>query len=99
MIGLHITDGDHKLVIDSDPIASSDNFYVFSRGNKVVGRIKATFDFSELPIEYHQLGIQMVLGDTRRVCLALDPLTEEETRELENFRKSWWDKLLDFKLG
>ena len=63
-----------ELIVYMEPLVSNEHHYTFTRGGKVIGTIKGTFDFSNLPDKWHELGLQLIIGDTRRVCLALDPV-------------------------
>jgi len=83
------TNGD-EFVYVGEPVAVNDNHYTFTRGNKVVGKIKGSFDFSELPNELHSLALQLIMGDSRRVCLALDRVPKSSIP----VEKSWFEKLL-----
>jgi len=66
------------LVVNCEPLVSNEHHYTFTRGGKVVGTIKGTFDFTNLPKKYHELGLHLIIGDTRRVCLALDPVPRKD---------------------
>ena len=79
MSEINFTKDSDRLVVNGEPIVSSEHHYTFTRGGKIVGTIKGTFDFSELPNEYHQLGLQLIIGDTRQVCLALDPVPRKKS--------------------
>ena len=48
------------LIIQSEPIVIHDEAVVFMRDGKVVGKVKAKYDFSELPGEFHQIALQMI---------------------------------------
>lgn len=62
-------------IVQAEPLVTSEKFYTFVvHKNKVLGHIKATFDFSNLPNELHQLALQMIQNDQRRVWLPSDSI-------------------------
>ena len=82
----------NELIVHCEPLVSNEHHYTFTCGGRVVGSIKGTFDFSNLPDKYHQLGLQLIIGDTRRVCLALDPVPRKDLPKKKG--KFSWSKFL-----
>jgi hypothetical protein len=78
-------DSNELMVINCEPLVSNEHHYTFTRGGKIVGTIKGTFDFTNLPPKYHELGLQLIIGDTRRVCLALDPVPRKDLPPKKGF--------------
>ena len=49
-----------KLVINNKPLLINEEAIVFKRGPRILGKVKATYDFSELPSHMHEIAYQML---------------------------------------
>ena len=65
------TNGSH-LVQKGEPKVTSDPHYTFTYGGKEIGRITATFDFSNLPEGLHEWALQMIVSDRKSLALPSD---------------------------
>ena len=56
-----------KYTIDMPPIAVDDHFYEVRRGKILVGYVSASFDFTNLPPDYHALVLKAILQQGMRI--------------------------------
>ena len=70
-------DPNSNVTIDAKPEVHHSTFIKFKKDGAVVGTIKATFDFSDMPPDLHGWGLQIVQGMGTSVYLALDDPPEQ----------------------
>ena len=49
-----------RLVINAKPILVHEDALVFQAGNRPLGKVKATYDFSELPSHLHEMAYKIL---------------------------------------
>ena len=57
---MYYINGEEHLIVQSKPTVTNDDAITFQKARKLVGKVKAKYDFSELPAEYHQLALQLI---------------------------------------
>lgn len=75
------------LTVDMDPTVVDESYLTISHGGEVLGTISATFDFSNLPPELHQMALNTIARHRMSLCLSEGAVNEIAKR-------SWLDKIL-----
>lgn len=52
-----------NFIIQVKPIVTSKEHYTITTHGRTIGHVDATFDFSNIPPEYHELLLQMIIKD------------------------------------
>lgn len=87
-------DGDGNLVHTGEPRVMYPNYVEFIRDGKVVGTISATFDFSDMPDDLHEIGINVISRYRTSVGLPGEARMEAD-KYIERWREArkalpWW---------
>ena len=64
------------LIVETDPIVLVENYFTTSYKGKIIGRVKATFDFSELPVELHEQALRLLLSNGTNLCMSTEHMAE-----------------------
>jgi hypothetical protein len=75
---------------------------VFKQGGKIVVRLNAEYDFTEVPPEFHELALRMLFSQQRiRLIVPTEAAMAEEDRRMARYHQRkieyealpWWKKL------
>jgi len=79
-----------KLAMVADSIITVKGAITFMASGKVVGKVDASWDFSELDPGLHGLAIQIIQGTTCHNILLPTPDTVPRSLEPAEVSKPWW---------
>lgn len=84
-------EGNENFVHNQEPIVTYGGFIEFKKGDKVVGKVDADFDFRGLPEEYHSMALNLIMQ--RGMSLHLpkhDPVVKHTDTIKSQERKKWF---------
>lgn len=84
---IHIdTEGDQsRFSVIAKPEVTFRQFITVSRGGKILGEVEAKFDFSKMPVEFHQLALQVIPTKGTNICQPVyqpKPVKDPEPRSV-----------------
>ena len=90
-MGINYSEDSSHLVTHVEPIVKYSNYIEFKRGDEVVGKIHAEFDFRDMPEEYHGTALQLIM--TKAFTLQLPcsgPVYQSQLPKEEKKEKKWF---------
>ena len=78
-----------KITVESEPIVLWKDFVTVERDGELVGTIDGTFDFSDMPEEYHMTVLQIVQRGTRTLCLPSHKPAPPKPIPFHRAKKAW----------
>lgn len=90
-MSIEFTEDGSKFVNNVEPVVKYERYIEFKMGDKTVGRIDATFDFTDMPDEYHSTALQMVMKGAMTLALPCykAPPVREQMEGNEPKKKKW----------
>jgi hypothetical protein len=87
-MGIEFSDETNKeVIVNTEPIVTYSGYLEFKKGDKVIGKVNAEFDFREMPDEHHHMALQLIMNGARTLYLPVTPVTKEEPKKE---RKKWF---------
>lgn len=91
MSQLCYVDSNTNVTVNTKPVVHHPTFVRFRKDGRVVGTIKATFDFSDVPPNLHLWGLQFIQSVNTSIYLAHDD-PPEQAEPPKPAESSWWKR-------
>jgi hypothetical protein len=92
-MGIEFHKDSDKFVHHTEPIVKYTGYITLEKDGKEVGKVDATFDFTEIPDEHQQIALQMIMNGARSLSLPSDRKVYEPVIKEENkIEKSIWKR-------